>query len=117
MTAPTVTRTRSRRSNAGPTTHAVSALSVTFDRVGPERKPRSRAKPLVVAPMVITIPPHTAMDADAIAGFIRPMIAIVVGRWIGVSRPEITIDVDTTGSGSVAIDGGHLGSAKISPVR
>jgi hypothetical protein len=106
MTAPTVTRTRS---------YAVTAITVTFDRVGPVRS--RRAKPIAIAPMVLRIPPHTAKDAKAIAGFIAPMIAIHVGNVARLSRPTLRIDIDTTGTGSILIDGGVNGSATIAPTN
>lgn len=103
MSAPTVSRPRS---------HAVTSVTVTFDRIGPIRRRLSVVKP--IAPLVILIPPHTARDADALLRYISPVVRLYASGRMD-TRPRVTGDVDTTGNGTLHLDGGVSGSATITP--
>jgi hypothetical protein len=103
MSAPVANRPRS---------HAVTTITVTFDRIGPIR-PRLRVA-VPTEPMVLRIPPHTARDAAAILRYIAPLVQ----RYAAIrmdTRPRITGHVDTTGHGHLDLDGGASGSAVVSP--
>lgn len=94
--------------------HRITALAITFDRIGPVPARRPRVAPTFPG-LVVAIPPHTARNIDATIGYLTRYAREHVRMYLPADTDRFTVSVDITagGDGTVLVDGGRNGHGTI----